>query len=279
MNQTDKKLFVSLQYLKPNSQDLKPYVPSVGGGAPARDVSEYVKHAVLIEDGRKAGHQFSLDVEGFQLQQLPTQIDDFYDDEQIVDVYEPRVKQMLLGVTGAKQIEIFDHTRRSSSKKIQQQKGIRESASVIHNDYTAKSGLSRLEDFFTLYPHKNSGVEFTVENRSFSIVNVWRSINGPIRNYPLAMCDATSVSQEDLMTIQRKSKERIGEIQLAIYNSGHRWYYFPDMQMDEAILFKTFDSRADGRARFTLHTAFDDPNADDGAPPRESLETRCFVFF
>jgi len=26
---------------------------------------------------------------------------------------------------------------------------------------------------------------------------------------------------------------------------GQRWYYFPEMQMDEALLFKTFDSETE----------------------------------
>ena len=49
--------------------------------------------------------------------------------------------------------------------------------------------------------------------------------------------------------------------------------------MDEALLFKTFDSETDGRARFTIHTSFEDPNAPADAAPRESIETRCLVFY
>jgi hypothetical protein len=51
------------------------------------------------------------------------------------------------------------------------------------------------------------------------------------------------------------------------------------MQMDEALLFKTFDSATDGRARFTIHSSVVDPTAPADAPPRESIETRCLVFF
>ena len=38
-------------------------------------------------------------------------------------------------------------------------------------------------------------------------------------------------------------------------------------------------SAIDGRARFTLHTSFEDPTAAVDAEARESLETRCFAFF
>jgi hypothetical protein len=44
-------------------------------------------------------------------------------------------------------------------------------------------------------------------------------------------------------------------------------------------VFKVFDSATDGRARFTPHTSFDDPNTPPGAPARESIEVRALVFF
>ena len=66
---------------------------------------------------------------------------------------------------------------------------------------------------------------------------------------------------------------------MATHDPGQQWYYFPEMQMDEALLFKTFDSETDGRARFTVHSSFEDPDAAADAPARESIETRCLVFF
>jgi len=51
------------------------------------------------------------------------------------------------------------------------------------------------------------------------------------------------------------------------------------MQRDEALVFKTYDSATDGRARFVPHTSFDDPTAPADAPPRRSIEVRAFAFF
>jgi hypothetical protein len=45
------------------------------------------------------------------------------------------------------------------------------------------------------------------------------------------------------------------------------------------VLIKCYDSLDDGRARFTAHTAFDDPTTPADAPPRESIEVRTLVFF
>ena len=115
--------------------------------------------------------------------------------------------------------------------------------------------------------------------RRFAIVNVWRSISGTILDQPLTLCDATSVPAEDLVAVERRAVERTGELQVALHNAAHRWYYYPQMNANEALLIKTFDSAEDGRTRFTLHSAFDDPSAPAGAPPRESLETRCLLSF
>jgi len=47
---------------------------------------------------------------------------------------------------------------------------------------------------------------------------------------------------------------------------------------DEAILIKCYDSAEDGRARFTAHSAFEDPTAPADVLPRESIELRTLVF-
>ena len=99
-------------------------------------------------------------------------------------------------------------------------------------------------------------------------------------NFPLALCDASSVVDEDLVSVPRVSKDRVGTVQMTTFNPLHHWCYYPDMQMNEALLFKVYDSANDGRARFTPHTSFEDPRVKDAtAAGRQSIESRCFVFF
>jgi hypothetical protein len=71
----------------------------------------------------------------------------------------------------------------------------------------------------------------------------------------------------------------VGETYQLRYNAGHRWYYFPQMRRDEALVFKVYESEQDGRARFTPHTSFIDPTSPANAPPRQSIEARTFAFF
>jgi hypothetical protein len=49
------------------------------------------------------------------------------------------------------------------------------------------------------------------------------------------------------------------------------------MQADEAILIKCYDSAPD-TARFTAHSAVEDPTAPAAVLPRESIELRTPVF-
>ena len=115
--------------------------------------------------------------------------------------------------------------------------------------------------------------------KRYAIVNVWRSIRGPVLNQPLACCDAATIDEADLVASERRAKERIWELQLASWNPAHRWYYYPEMTRDEALLIKTFDSARDGLARRSIHTAFSNPLAPPDAPARESIESRLLVFF
>jgi len=230
---------------------------------------------VSIHNAREDLPSPSLDSEGFMLVTQKTAVDNFYDDIEIDTTYHDEIKALLTQMTDARRVEIFDDTRRTSSLSRQRQKNIREPAEIVHNDYTARSGVKRLQDYFVDAP---LAAEELMQHR-FAIVNVWRSIAGPVLNHPLTLCDATSVRPEDLVSVERRAEERIGELQVALYNSGQRWYYFPEMTMDEALLFKTFDSETDGRTRFTIHTSFADPKAPTGAPARESIETRCLLFF
>lgn len=258
-----------------DDEDLAVYIASVGGGDVAPHEGNYLTKTVTIHDGRARGEGFSLDREGFELVAQTSAVRDFYDDDAIARVYEDEVERLVLEHTGAGRVEIFDHTRRSDSDDLRKQRVIREPAATIHNDYTAESGPRRLRDHFSDAPDE---AEKLLGGR-FAIVNVWRSINGTVRRSPMTLCDATSVTPDDLIPVKRQARDRIGEIQMVLYNPAHRWYYFPEMTMEEALLIKTFDSATDIPARFTPHTAFGVPGAAADAPPRESIETRCFVFF
>ena len=102
---------------------------------------------------------------------------------------------------------------------------------------------------------------------------------GPLLRSPLALCDAQTLSEENLVASDLRYPDRTGETYAVTYNPAQRWYYFPKMQADEAVLIRCFDSARSGAARFSAHGAFEDPASPPDAPPRESIEVRTLVFF
>jgi hypothetical protein len=96
---------------------------------------------------------------------------------------------------------------------------------------------------------------------------------------PLALCDASTLEDDNLVASDLRYPDRTGEIYGVTYNQKQRWYYFPKMQPDEAVMIRCFDSARSGAARFSAHGAFDDPDTPANAPPRESIEVRTLVFF
>jgi hypothetical protein len=108
---------------------------------------------------------------------------------------------------------------------------------------------------------------------------VWRPIQDILEKDPLALCDARSVVNSDLIIAERRYPDRVGQTYQVKYNKNHEWFYFPQMTRNEAIIFKVYDSEKDGRARFTPHTSFEDPTTPENSLPRESIEVRSLVFF
>jgi hypothetical protein len=167
---------------------------------------------------------------------------------------------------------VFDHTIRAADRGVE--RGHRAPVRSVHNDYTEKSGPQRVRDL--LSPDE---AEARLKKR-FVEINVWRNVShDPVEMAPLGFVDSQSIAPRDLAVCDLIYADRTGEIYIGVYNADHRWYYFPKMIRDEAALIKCFDSMKDGRARFSLHSAFDDPTSPKSPKPRESIETRTLAFF
>jgi hypothetical protein len=197
----------------------------------------------------------------------------FLDPEELKSVYYPECVELIKKVSGATRVHVFDHTLRSGDEGERTTKFLREPVLSVHNDYTEWSGPQRVRD---LLPAEAEGLI----KRRFAIIQVWRSIDTkPLLSNPLAIADARSLEMKDLIAAERRYPDRVGETYQISYNPDHEWYYFPKMVRDEAVVFKVYESKKDGRARFTAHTAFVDPTTPADAPPRQSIEIRTLAFF
>ena len=261
-----------LNYIIDNGEKPAINIGTPKEGMPRRS-NEFEAKTVTIADGRAVADRLSLEREGFQLFADTTAVTDFFNDQEVQSVYYREVEQLVKRVTGATAVKIFDHTIRVEDEGKRDAKDVRAPVPVIHNDYTELSGPQRVRDL--LEPEE---AEVFLKHR-FAEINVWRSIGAPAQTTPLAVADSQSLAAGDLIASDLVYDDRVGEIYQIAFNPEHRWYYFPDMHKNEALLLKCYDSEKDGRARFSAHSAFKNPNASADAPPRESIEVRTLVSF
>ncbi len=252
----------------------KPVTYSTDRGSRAsKHTGKYEERTVIIRDGRPLRDRFSLEREGFILINHESRVKDFYDEDEVRSVYYPEMELLVKALTRAVRVVVFDHTLRAADDQKREEKQIRGPVRSVHNDYTEWSGPQRVRD---LLPADQA--EALLKNR-FAVVQVWRPIRKPVQTAPLAIADARSLDPKNLIPTERRYPDRVGEIYHITYSPDHRWFYFPNMRRDEALVFKTYDSEKDGRARWTAHAAFEDPNGPPDAPPRESIEIRTLAFF
>jgi hypothetical protein len=261
----------SLNYLAPTNSRPRTFTYDPPAGIPRTTVVNE-PHTVAIHDARTIAATATLDDEGFGLIRHRSRVSEFADEDEIRDVYYPESEALLREITGADRVHIFDHTvRRRIVGTEDRGAGPRQPVERVHVDHTAASAPQRVRD---LLPDE---AEELLRGR-VQIVNLWRPIHGPVYDSPLAICDAQSVEFKDLVPSDLVYPNRSGETYSVLFGPEHRWFYVPRMQSDEALLLKCYDSKTDGRARFTPHTAFSDPTAPANAPPRQSIELRTLVF-
>jgi hypothetical protein len=230
------------------------------------------RRTLPVHDARKLSPPPSLDGEGFALARLETDVENLYDARAVRAVYFGEVERLVRETTGAARLLAFDHNVRSAPKAERREDGAQGPVRFAHNDYTERSGPQRVRDLIG-----GEEAEALLRER-FAVINVWKPIGAPVRDVPLAVCDARTIRAEDFLPTDLRYRDRTGEVYSVAYDPGHRWYYFPEMRPDEALLLKCYDSSRD-RARFTAHSAFDDPSAPPDAPARESIEVRTLAFF
>ena len=264
-------VLATLNYTRGGAPKPAAYMYERPAGAPAIE-ERNEPHQVAIHSARPLIESLSLDLQGFELALGPTAVRDFDDAAEMKRTYDQEVAALVLAKTGASQALVFDHTVRRIGGD-DSSAGRRAPVYVVHNDYTNRSGPQRVRD---LLPEADATWAL---KRRFAIVNVWRSINGTVTDTPLAFADARTVEDADWLATDLKYPDRTGEVYRVAFNPEHRWFYMPNLEPDEILLLKTFDSATDGRARYMPHTAFVDPATVPGTEKRQSIESRVLAFW
>lgn len=291
------------KHIDPTSYTGKPWTKVDGPGM------SYVQndHERPVSNIRGREHDFSTDKSGFAVFRSPAQEKAFTDDAVVREGYYKEVEELLKKThPGVKKVHIFDHTIRRRQKD-----SPRQPVQQVHVDQTPEAVAVRVRRHMG-----DEAEELLSSGQRYQLINVWRPIENPATDFPLAVIDWRSTAPQDfipvdLMYPQRadsamdddddRGKERLpdeasyqstegyevkGETMGVAANEQHRFWYMKDMAPEEVMMLKCYDSWGVGQpdarediAVRTPHTAFVDPATPGDAPGRQSIEVRCLVFY
>jgi hypothetical protein len=213
------------------------------------------------------------------LVQHASTVSSFRDSAQIENRYLTEIAQLVQQLTGADEVRaspgaVARYVDRSNESR---SVGTAPAARFVHTDYT---DVSAREHFL---PQIADPREVLERYRRVVVYQTWRALSDPPQDVPLAVADGRSVQRQDLVTADTVLGDEYAHAQsfeytMCRYNPGHQWYYFPNMKVDEVLVFKGYDFDTTQSARLP-HTAFDDPSAPPHCAPRASIEARAFAFF
>lgn len=191
--------------------------------------------------------------------------------------YQDAVAEFLRDMTDAKAVcpQLGGTVARTSNRA--KTKSWALPANFVHLDFTADSARKFLH--WSVSEEQLSQLRYS----RFVVYQTWRALSPPPQDNVLAICDGSTISEADGTVIDSvvAGEDVPGgkfESRLCKASASHRWYYLSDMNVDDLLIFKGFDS-AIPRSMNAMHTAFDNPVADEDAEPRRSVEARFFAFY
>ena len=193
-------------------------------------------HKSFLRDVKNARDiNSSLAKEGFKLLKHETSVQDFYNETAVSSAYYFEMQELVKKETNADEVYIVSHITRNEFEA--QQGKMLGAHRLVHNDFT---------------PNFNETVkplieESKIDPSKISVYNLWRRFDKDSLDAPFAVCDSSTVSESeliptDLFNYLDGDDGFTVEIYQSSFNDNHQWYYYPKMQKDEVLMFKTFDS-------------------------------------
>lgn len=246
---------------------------------PEKDRNTFERVAVEIRDARPVRASLKLDVNGFELFDCKTALTGWTWTDAEYRAYEQELEGAFREISGAERV-IITRTRfvrispTLGETHVEDQA---EPAAHVHSDCTEISGPAVVRG------HLGPGAAAALQGKRFAVYSLWRVLSPPPQDMPIALCDAQSVATEqvirtDVVLPGVGGRQMIYDGMGFRYSRDHKWYYFRDMERHELLVIKAYDSKA-GSSWRVPHTAFSDPSAPAGAPPRVSIDVRAIALF
>lgn len=278
---------------------IKPW-SKVDGGGTSFTLADYTRK---VENIRGQEDKFSIDTSGFAVYNAPAKEKLFTDEEKVRNDYYSEIESIIKNkLPGVKKVVIFDHTIRRRIKDAP-----RQPVQQVHVDQTPAAAAARVRR------HLPAQEAEELLKGHYQLVNIWRPIENPASDHPLAVIDWRSTTPEDFVPVDLlyptrengddgddRGKEAApkfiddkntdgyqakGETFGVAPSDKHRFFYYKDMTPEEVMFIKCFDSNSQtmvgnkGVAHATPHTAFADPQTPADAPGRQSIEVRALIFY
>jgi len=248
--------------------------PFFYANAHEKDFVPLAPQEVVIHDARAAG--CSLDKEGFTLVEHRSAVADLTDLDQVAATHTGEIAELLRQVSGCDHVETFSRgiLRFSERAAANDAHDNSHPARFAHVDMSVEAARAARD--------KGAPAGRTIA-RSVQY-NVWRVLSPPPQDVPLALCAFDSLTPADMIECDAIFDPPGGAPEwsfgnyLLEANPAHRWFYYPDMHVGEALIFVTSESDA-ARPLMMPHGAFDNPLAPPDAPPRISLEMRGTAYW
>jgi hypothetical protein len=268
-----------LSYLAPESTVLRRFT------APGNSVNTgiYRSYVMPIRNARPIAGRFTLARNGFELITNRSAVTDFTDRDEVDRIYVDEVADFVKSYTGADRVATLGWMLRRSAAPSEH--ASQPQAALVHNDFSVVGARERAQSAYTARFPDGPGF------RRALITSLWRVFSPPPQDWPLALCDYTSVGPDEGLNNRMYLVDEIPDdlyVQMPAdapgasgfefhHNPAHQWWYFPDMTRDEILLFKLNDSDESVAWRVP-HTAFHDATAK-ATQPRHSIEFRTIGYF
>lgn len=257
----------------------------------------YGDHRMMVRDGMPIRDHFQFDTHGFMLGRHRSEILDFFDKTEVDSLYLRECEAAIRTLTGATRVAAggwmirtsADLTQRAQEKveNYRHEGGIQPPAGEAHVDYNEITGKRAAERAYAAAFPDGPGY------KRYVCVSFWRTFTPGPQDWPLAVCDGRTVSDEeatsntlfvvdefpvgDALTVPVAGEDQMIAASIFRHRARHRWWYFSNMAADDVLLFKFQDSDHAVTWRCP-HTAFHDSSLPD-TKTRSSIEVRAVAFF
>uniref|UniRef100_A0A7S4C1Z9 Uncharacterized protein n=1 Tax=Chrysotila carterae TaxID=13221 RepID=A0A7S4C1Z9_CHRCT len=246
---------------------------------------------IEVKDARRRASLPKLFLDGFELIEVPKaqcMPQDWLENKaEARRLAEAAAVDLVKVATGCTEAVAFDATWRSSARGNRDSslgpggRGANLSAAVsrVHADYTRESALRKISELVKLGTIPEAFGKQAEGRRA--IVNVWRAFGAgeTVQEAPLCLMHpkSMSIAGTEPFPYSLVHGTRAGINASVAYSDAHEWWHFPAMTKNEAILFYNFNEQLESpMPHGVFHSALMTP-AQDGRPPRLSLEVRVIA--